>query len=146
MDPITVMTVSFAAVRTAIKTGKDLHSMGKDLGKLWGAIDDAKNTHASATRGKGSASERALTTYISAVKARDFEAQLRDIIITARGFKGWNELQAIRVSVMKEEREGRYRALKKKNQIVNALGMLFGALITVGGGALLLWAAIEFKP
>lgn len=146
MDPITVMTVSFAAVRTAIKTGKDLHSMGKDLGKLWGAIDYAKNTHASASRGKGSANERALTTYISAVKARDFEAQLRDIIITARGFKGWNELQAIRVSVMKEEREGRYRALKRKNQIVNALGIVAGLVITLGGAAGMVWFAIEFKP
>jgi hypothetical protein len=146
MDPITVMALAFSSVRTAIRTGKDLHSMGKDLGKLWGAIDDAKNTHASAKKGKGSASEVALTTYITAVKARDFEAQLRDIIITARGFKGWNELQAIRATVMKEEREGRYKALQFKNKMLDILGAVFAVLITGAGGAGLVYVAIKYAP
>ena len=102
---------SFAAIKTGVKLGKDISSLGKDLGKMWTAIDDAKNTHAQATKGKGSAQEKALSTYIAAVKARDLEEELRSIIIDTRGFKGWNELQAIRQQVMKEEREGRYRSL-----------------------------------
>ena len=136
---------SFAAIKSGVKLGKDIHSLGKDLGKMWTAIDDAKNTHAQATKGKGSAQEKALSTYIAAVKARDLEEELRSIIIDTRGFKGWNELQAIRQQVMKEEREGRYRALKRQNQIKSILGAVLGVLIIGAGGAGLVWFAMEFR-
>ena len=124
---------SFAAIKTGVKLGKDMHSLGKDLGKMFTAIDDAKNTHAQATKGKGSAQEKALSTYIAAVKARDMEDELRSIIIDARGFKGWNELQAIRAAVMKEEREGSYAAIKRRNKINNILSIVFGLLLFAGG-------------
>ena len=124
---------SFAAIKTGVKLGKDMHSLGKDLGKMFTAIDDAKNTHAQATKGKGSAQEKALSTYIAAVKARDMEDELRSIIIDARGFKGWNELQAIRAAVMKEEREGRYAAIKRRNKINNILSIIFGLILFAGG-------------
>ena len=136
---------SFAAIKTGVMLGKDIASLGKDLGKMWTAIDDAKNTHAQATKGKGSAQEKALSTYIAAVKARDLEEELRSIIIDTRGFKGWNELQAIRQQVMKEEREGRYRALKRQNQIKSIIGAVIGVLILVAGGAGLVWFAMEFR-
>ena len=136
---------SFAAIKTGVKLGKDISSLGKDLGKMWTAIDEAKNTHAQATKGKGSAQEKALSTYIAAVKARDLEEELRSIIIDTRGFKGWNELQAIRQQVMKEEREGRYRALKRQNQIKSILGAVLGVLIIGAGGAGLVWFAMEFR-
>ena len=136
---------SFTAIKTGVKLGKDISSLGKDLGKMWTAIDDAKNTHAQATKGKGSTQEKALSTYIAAVKARDLEEQLRSIIIDTRGFKGWNELQAIRQQVMKEEREGRYRALQRQNQIKSIIGAVVGILILGAGGAGLVWFAMEFR-
>ena len=136
---------SFTAIKTGVKLGKDISSLGKDLGKMWTAIDDAKNTHAQATKGKGSAQEKALSTYIAAVKARDLEEELRSIIIDTRGFKGWNELQAIRQQVMKEEREGRYKALKRQNQIKSIIGAVLGVLILGAGGVGLVWFAMEFR-
>ena len=136
---------SFTAIKTGVKLGKDIHSLGKDLGKMWTAIDDAKNTHERASKGKGSAQEKALPTYIAAVQARDLEKQLRDIIIDTRGFKGWNELQAIRQQVMKEEREGRYAAMKKRNQIMNILSIIIGLVIFVGGAVGLFYFATYLK-
>ena len=136
---------SFAAIKSGVKLGKDIHSLCKDLGKMWTAIDDAKNTHERASKGKGSAQEKALSTYIAAVKARDLEEELRSIIIDTRGFKGWNELQAIRQQVMKEEREGRYRALQRQNQIKSIIGAVLGVLILGAGGVGLVWFAMEFR-
>ena len=136
---------SFTAIKTGVKLGKDISSLGKDLGKMWTAIDDAKNTHAQASKGKGSAQEKALSTYINAVRARDLEDQLRSIIIDTRGFKGWNELQKIRQQVMKEEREGRYRALQRQNQIKSIIGAVLGVLILGAGGVGLVWFAMEFR-
>lgn len=145
MDPITIAIGSFTAIKTAVKAGKDIHALGKDLGKMWSAIDDAKNTHEAAARGKGTAQEKALTTYINAVRARDMEAELRKLIIDTRGFKGWNELQAIRQSVMKDEREGRYKALQKRNKLLNFAGVLVAVLITGIGAYLMLQFAIKYK-
>jgi len=34
----------------------------------------------------------------------------------------------------------------RKNRILNVLSILLGLSITIGGGGLLIWAAIEFKP
>ena len=136
---------SFAAIKTGVKLGKDISSLGKELGKMWTAIYDAKNTHAQASKGKGSAQEKALSTYINAVRARDLEDQLRSIIIDTRGFKGWNELQKIRQQVMKEEREGRYRALQRQNQIKSIIGAVLGVLILGAGGVGLVWFAMEFR-
>ena len=136
---------SFAAIKSGVKLGKDIHSLGKDLGKMWTAIDDAKNTHERASKGKGSAQEKALTTYIAAVQARDLEKQLRDILIHTRGVKGWNELHAIRQQVMKEEREGRYKAIQRRNQINNIIGIIVGVVIMAAGALGLVWFAVEFK-
>jgi geranylgeranyl pyrophosphate synthase len=136
---------SFAAIKTGVKLGKDMQSLGKDLGKLFTAIDDAKNTHAQASKGKGSGQEKALETYIAAVQARDLEAQLRDIIIDARGFKGWNELQAIRAMVMKTEREGKYKAIQRYNKIMNIVGIGIAVLITVLGALGMVWFIREYS-
>ena len=44
MDPITIVTVMFAAIKLA-SVGKDLQSLAGDIGKLWGAIDQINDEH-----------------------------------------------------------------------------------------------------
>ena len=83
--------------------------------------------------------------WIVTSRVRDLEDELRSIIIDTRGFKGWNELQAIRQQVMKEEREGRYRALQRQNKIKSILGAVLGVFIIGAGGAGLVWFAMEFR-
>ena len=107
---------ALGAVKAGIAMGKDLQSLGKDLGKIWDAIDQVNTKHTQASKGKGGASSRALDTYIATVQARDMEDQLKRVIMETRGMKGWKELQKIREQVMKEDREGRAEALRRKNQ------------------------------
>ena len=107
---------ALGAVKAGIAMGKDLQSLGKDLGKIWDAIDQVNTKHTQASKGKGGASSRALDTYIATVQARDMEDQLKRVIMETRGMKGWRELQKIREQVMKEDREGRAEALRRKNQ------------------------------
>ena len=46
---------------------------------------------------------------------------------------------------MKEEREGRYAAMKKRNQIMNILSIIIGLVIFVGGAVGLFYFATYLK-
>ena len=120
--------------------GKDLQSLGKDLGKIWDAIDQVNTKHTQASKGKGGASSRALDTYIATVQARDLEEQLKKVIMETRGMKGWRELQKIREQVMKEDREGKAEALRRKNQREYYLSIFLGFLLI----GLAVWALAYF--
>ena len=52
----------------------------------------------------------------------------------------------MRAHAATRDRESKYAAVARKNKILNILSILAGISITVGGGAALIWAAIEFKP
>lgn len=119
---------ALGAVKAGIAVGKDLQSLGKDLGKIWDAIDQVNTKHTQASKGKGGASSRALDTYIATVQARDMEDQLKRVIMETRGMKGWKELQKIREQVMKEDREGRAEALRRKNQREYYLSIVLGVV------------------
>ena len=70
------------------------------------------------------------------VQDRDMEDQLKRVILETRGMKGWNELQKIREQVMKEDREGRAEALRRKNQREYYLSLFVGVVVIallVGG-------------
>ena len=86
MDPISIAMASFAAVKTGVKLGKDITSLGKDLGKLFTAIDDAKNTHERAAKGKGSAQEKALNLVeVGALEMADVDSEIDAIIFGGEG-------------------------------------------------------------
>ena len=123
--------------------GKDLQSMGKDLGKLWDSIDTVKNSHEQAAKGKGGAASKALNTYLATVKARDLEDELKRVILETRGASGWRELQKIRQQVMEAERQGRAEAIARKNKIQYNLSILFG-IVLIGAGVAGLYYMIVF--
>lgn len=136
---------AFGAVKTGIAMGKDLQSMGKDLGKLWDSIDTVKNSHEQAAKGKGGPAARALDTYLATVKARDLEEELKRVILETRGMKGWNELQKIRQQVMEADRKGRAEAIARANRIRYNLSVLAGILIIAGGVAGLFYMIVYLQ-
>ena len=63
-----------------------------------------------------------------------------------KGSRGVAVYKSFVAKAEQTQREGRYEALARKNKILNVFSILLGISITVGGGGLLIWAAIEFKP
>tara|TARA_B100000945_G_scaffold316571_1_gene317767 strand:+ start:820 stop:1254 length:435 start_codon:yes stop_codon:yes gene_type:complete len=124
---------ALGAVKAGIAMGKDLQSLGKDLGRVWDAIDQVNTKHTQASKGKGGTSSRALDTYIATVQARDMEDQLKRLVMETRGNSGWKELQKIREQVMKEDREGRAEAIRRKNQREYYLSIVLG-IVLIGLG------------
>jgi len=137
--------MALAAVKKGISVGKDLSSLSKDLGKIWDAIDNVNVKHKVASKGKGGASARALDTYIQTVQARDLEDQLRQVVMASRGNSGWKELQKIREQVLKEDREGRAEALRRKNDRQYYLSLLLGVILIIGAVMGLIYFAMYLQ-
>ena len=130
MDPITIATAAFAAIKTGVSVGKDLQSLAGDIGKLWGAIDQINDEHNSEkSKRRGSVEEQALQTFIAKKKAEDMEDALRQIIYATRGINGWNELVRLRAQIRRERLEEKHRKQKRAEEIKEII--MAGVLVTV---------------
>ena len=139
MDPISGALLAFGAIKKGISMGKELHSMSKDLNNLFSFIDGAKEAQKSGKKGDP------LSDYIAYEKAMDYEKQLTQLIWDTRGSKGVAKFNEFRKQAKKREVEGKYLATKRKNQILNAAGIVFAILITGAGGYFMIWFAMQYK-
>ena len=140
MDPLSIALVSFTALKKGISLGKDISSMGKDLNKVFNFIDGTKAAQKSGNKNDP------LSDYIAYEKALDMEKQLEQVIWETRGSKGVATFKRMRSQATERDRQSKYASIARKNRILNVLSILLGLSITIGGGGLLIWAAIEFKP
>ena len=140
MDPLSIALVSFTALKKGISLGKDLSSMGKDLNKVFNFIDGTKAAQKSGNKNDP------LSDYIAYEKALDMEKQLEQVIWETRGSKGVATFKRMRAQATERDRQSQYAAIARKNRLLNIFSILLGIFITIGGGAVLIWAAIEFKP
>lgn len=119
MEPITLALSAVAAIKTGVQMGKDITSLSKEVGQLWGAIDEVKDAHnKKKTKRFGSVEEEALDTFMAKKKAEDLENQLREIVISTRGFNGWQELLKIRGQIRKQRQEERERIQRRRRKIL----------------------------
>ena len=141
-EPITIALSAFAAVKAGVAGAKSIAELGKDLGTLWQAIDDVK---ADAKGAKKSGGGNAMEKFIALKQAEDLEHNLRNIVISTRGEAGWRQLQALRKEERQREVEGRYQATRRKNQIVNAIGIICAILITGVGAYFMIMFAMRYQ-
>lgn len=143
MDPISIATASFAALKAGIAAGKEISALSKEIGKLWGAIDQARADHSSAQNSpfRGSTEEEAMDTFVSLQKAKDFEDQLRSIILETRGYGAWQELIKLRADIKERKRKAEIARKLARQERMETIGKAFlillgfsavGGLITIG--------------
>jgi|TARA_R110000764_G_scaffold87422_3_gene168263 hypothetical protein len=131
MEPISAAMAAVAAIKTGIKLGRDIQSMGRDVGKLWGAIDEVNATHSKKKRNPfSSVEEEAMDTFMAKTKAADLEKELREIIIGTRGLNAWQELIKLRGEIRTRKRLEKEALLKKRRQMV---GIAVGSVALLAG-------------
>lgn len=127
VDPLTI----FAGVKAGIAAGKEIASLAKDLGSLFDAIDSAKSDHEKKKSSPfSSANEEALDTFVKRKQADDIEEQLRQIVISTRGFSAWNELLALRKDI-RVQRKNDLAAKKKKQEALIEQILIYGSVILI---------------
>jgi hypothetical protein len=139
MDPLSIALVSFTALKKGIALGKDISAMGKDLNNLFSFIDGAKEAQKSGNKNDPLAE---LTAYY---KALDMEKAIEEAVWQSRGSAGVKMLKQFREKAKQREKEGRYLATKRKNQILNVVGVMFAIIITGVGGYFMIWFAMQYK-
>ena len=142
MDPITIAMTAFAAIKTGVKLGKDTQSMMKDVGAMWGAIDEVRGQNKKKKASPfTSASEEALETFAALKKADDLEENLKKIVIQTRGFYAWEELLKLRGRIKREriEAEKARRAKMQQRIEIGAAVALFVLLL-----ACMIWGVWMF--
>ena len=137
MDPITIAAASFAAIRSGVAAGKELSELSKHIGSLWGAIDQARADHSSAQNSpfRGSSEEEAMDTFISLQKAKDFEDQLRSIIMETRGYGAWQELIKLRAEIKERKRKAELARQVKRRERLDLIGKIILSLLGVAAVA-----------
>lgn len=135
MDPLTVLATAKAAaagISTAIKLGKDVSAIVRDMSVLMKAEGDLARLAADPPRGWGqkeSAEEIALKAFAAKREAEEMRNQVRNDIVGIYGITAWEQIQQEITRIRKSQKEA---ARKEAEERAAHLRMIMIALPAVG--------------
>jgi len=156
IDPITALataTSAFNLIKKGFEVGRDVESMGADLGRWMGAMSDLKKADEYAKKpplfkkifNAGSVEEEAMAAFMAKKKAEDMRDELKKLISWTRGPSAWDELLRMEAEIRKKRQQAIYDQQERQRKLFEtiAIVLLIGlcAGILVGG----VWWLIEYK-
>ena len=148
IDPFTAIslaTTAFNGIKSAINTGKDIQSMGAQLGQWGKAISDLDSAHQKAQKPPwykalgGGVEANVMEIWTHKQKAKEMREELRSYISALYGPSAWDEIVHMEVQMRKEQREAVYAAQEKKEAIVNAILVTIAVVAVAGALALIIY-------
>tara|TARA_B100001287_G_C22617758_1_gene498492 strand:+ start:553 stop:1032 length:480 start_codon:yes stop_codon:yes gene_type:complete len=156
IDPVTALataTSAFSMIKKGFEVGRDVESMGKDLGRWMGAMSDLKKADEYARKpplfkkifAAGSVEEEAMAAFIAKKKAEDMREQLRQMISMTRGPSAWQELIKMEADIRVKRQKAIYAQKERQRFWIEA------ALATVLASAALVllvwfgWFIVQYK-
>ena len=139
VDPITAVglaTTAFNGIKQAISMGKDIQSMGTQLGQWSKAISDLNYSHEKAQKPPwwkklgGGVEANAMEVWMQKKKADEMREELRSHISLFYGPSAWDEIVKIEAQMRKEQKEAIYAKEEMKQKI---LEWIVGIIATVIG-------------
>jgi hypothetical protein len=154
IDPISAIamaTGAFNTIKKGFAMGRDIESMGSDLGRWMGAVSDLKKAEEYNKKpplfkklfAAGSIEEEAMQIFMAKKKAEDMREQLRDIISVTRGPSAWKELVATEASIRKKRQQAIYDQEERQKFWVEMASIGAGVIGIVAVVAWLLWVYLE---
>ncbi len=143
MDPVTAVataTAAFNAIKKGFQFGRDIESMGADLGRWMGAVSDIKKCEEQAKKpplfkklfAAGSVEEEALQTLMAKKKAEDMREQLKQIISFTRGPSAWEELLRTEADIRKKRQKMIYDQEERRRKLLEAIAIGLLVIVIVG--------------
>lgn len=154
IDPISAIamaTGAFNTIKKGFAMGRDIESMGKDLGRWMGAVSDIKKAEEYNQKpplfkklfASGSIEEEAMQIFMAKKKAEDMRDQLREIISTTRGPSAWKELIHTEATIRKKRQQAIYDQEERQKfwiEMASIGAAMIGVIAIVGW---LLWAYLK---
>ena len=156
IDPISALataTSAFNLIKKGFSVGRDVESMGKDLGRWMGAMSDLKKAHEYTQKPPlfkkifqaGSVEEEAMAAFMAKKKAEDMRDELRQLISFTRGPSAWQELINMEAQIRKERQKAIYDQKERRRKAIEYT--LAGILILIASVGLiaLFWFIMKAK-
>ena len=147
MDPVSAIAVAgsaFSAIKSGFAAGREVESMGKDIMRWMGAIQDIKQGHEKEKKRKSrfaTVEEEALESWIIKKKAEEMEDELRQFISLQYGPSAWQQLIKMQADIRKqrqEAEEARQRKIRRNIEYAIAGFLILVTAAIVVSGALLI--------
>ena len=156
IDPVTALATASSAfnlIKKGFSVGRDVESMGKDLGRWMGAMSDLKKADEYAKKpplfkkifAAGSVEEEAMAAFMAKKKAEDMRNELRQMISLTRGPSAWQELVNMEAKIRKQRQQAIYDQKERQRKLFEGIAIAFLIVLCAGviiGGA---WWLIEYK-
>jgi len=147
IDPVTALataTSAFSMIKKGFEVGRDVESMGADLGRWMGAISDLKKAEEYSKKpplfkklfASGSVEEEAMAAFMAKKKADDMREQLRQVITITRGPSAWQELIRMEGEIRKKRQQAIYDQQEYRRKVIEYTLAFILVLLT---GALIVW-------
>jgi len=141
IDPISAVamaTTAFKTIKSAISAGKDLQSMGTQLGQWGKALSDLDYAHQKAEKppmfkklmGYSGVQQNALEVWGHKQKAKEMREELRSYISALYGPSAWEEIVYMEVQMRKEQKQAVYAAQEAREKMIN---WIVGTTLTIAG-------------
>ena len=136
MEPMSIVL----GITSALKAGRNLASLSKEIGNFFDSADTAKKNHSrKMQKSFTSVNQEALSTFADKLAYDEAEASLKKYIDESLGPSYWTQLLKIRKEILveKREQEARERLAAQARQemtltVVSILLLLLGAFVGAG--------------
>ena len=143
IDPVTALATAssaFTLIKKGFQAGRDIESMGSDLGRWMGAVSDIKKSEEYSKKpplfkklfAAGSVEEEALQSLMAKKKAEDMREQLKQIIMFSRGPSAWDELLKTEANIRKKRQEMIYAQEERRRKVIEVIAIGFLSLLIIG--------------
>ena len=147
IDPISALataTSAFNLIKQGFSVGRDVESMGKDLGRWMGAMSDLKKAHEYTQKpplfkkifNAGSVEEEAMQAFLAKKKAEDMRDELRKLISFTRGPSAWQELINMEAKIRKDRQKAIYDQKERQRKFIE---YSLAAVLVLITSALIIW-------
>ena len=131
-------------IKKGFEVGRDVESMGADLGRWMGAISDLKKAEEYSKKpplfkklfASGSVEEEAMAAFMAKKKADDMREQLRQVITFTRGPSAWQELLRMEGEIRKKRQQMIYDQKEYRRKVIEYT--LATILVAITSG-LIIW-------
>ena len=144
MDPITALGVAssaFSLLKKGFEAGRDIESMGSDLGRWMGAVGDIYRAEDAARKPsifkklvfKQSVEEEAMNAFMARKKAQQMREELREVIVWSRGEDAWQELLKMEAGIRKKRLDDIKDQKRRQRKVLETIAVLVISAISVVG-------------
>ena len=153
MDPATIgvaltaANTAFNAIKRGFQAGREIESMGKDLGRWMSALSDIDNVEKSAKNAsplrrlfKGNEIQASAIEAFTAKKKLEAQRQeLKSFINFHYGANSWNEILRMEAEIRKKRKEEIYERQELIRKIWEWVGWITLAITVIGFIVFLAW-------